>query len=189
MLNGEYTMKAKKWFILIGLLTLFSVLPLLGIRLASAVRQGMAVSDAERAARSLGGRFLGVGDIALQVTDSTCGPAALSFVLREHGLNVSESVLAEMSGTQSTGTTLLGLALAAETLGFTAEGLRVPDKHFGDIDLPAIVHMPNLNHFVVVTSREEGGVIIADPAYGYIQLPLRSFLKHWDGVVLVVRPT
>ena len=61
-----------------------------------------------------------VPDVA-QKTDFTCGPGLLAAALGCFGLNATEDELAELAGTDETGTSLEALATVARTLGASAQ--------------------------------------------------------------------
>ena len=60
--------------------------------------------------------------IVLQQEQSDCGVACLLSIIKYYGGNSSIETIRKLSGTNITGTTLLGLYQAASSLGFKAEG-------------------------------------------------------------------
>ncbi len=69
--------------------------------------------------------YLGRGDLQLQTTDKSCGPASLKYLLHLLGQEVSEATIAELAGTGPHGTTLLGLVGAAEHFGYFVEAWKL----------------------------------------------------------------
>jgi len=64
-------------------------------------------------------------DTVMQSTDYSCGSAALATVLQNMRLNVTEHELKVLAGTDQTGTTMYGLAQAAQSKGLNAVGMRL----------------------------------------------------------------
>ena len=72
-----------------------------------------------------GPRFLGFAPrypVVRQYDRVDCGPACLLAVLRFHGGDAGLAPVRSLAGTDASGTSLLGLYQAAETLGFDARG-------------------------------------------------------------------
>ncbi len=72
-----------------------------------------------------GPRFLGFTPrypVVRQYDRVDCGPACLLAVLRFHGGDAGLAPVRSAAGTDASGTSLLGLYQAAETLGFDARG-------------------------------------------------------------------
>jgi apolipoprotein N-acyltransferase len=114
----------------------------------------------------------------LQREANTCGPAALSFLLRTYGLDVPQERIAAHVRLEDRGTTLLELARAAERLNLEALRREQP---------PAIAHLPALGHFVVVLQVRGGWVYLFDPATGPMKIPEGEFATLWNGYTLSIR--
>jgi len=130
--------------------------------------------------------YLGQGDVELQETDSSCGPASLRYLLRYYGVDVSESELARVAGTTKAGTSLMGLANAADEYGFDAEAWQLDWTRPYELRTPAIVHLPDRQHFVVVKQITEDQVIVADPAIGLLSFSHSEFTRVWRGITLYI---
>src|SRR3954453_18581023 len=126
-----------------------------------------------------------------QNDQSDCGAAALAMIALHHRIPVGLQQIRDLAGTDRIGTNLLGLVQAAETLGFSAQGVKGPYEALARVPLPAIMHVqdePGLGHFVVLYRVTTRGVVVADPARG-IQAQARSeFCRRWTGYLLVVVP-
>ncbi len=61
----------------------------------------------------------------MATTIYTCGPSALATILKSIGIYTSEAEIAQLSGTDETGTTLYGLKTAANAKGITAIAARL----------------------------------------------------------------
>lgn len=85
-----------------------------------------------------------------QLDAMDCGPTCLRMVAKHHGRNLSVQKLREAAEIGKDGVNLLGIAQAAERLGFKTLAVKVPlAKLVKDAPLPCIVHWGQ-NHFVVV---------------------------------------
>lgn len=127
----------------------------------------------------------GEEEVVLQSTPYNCGPAALATICRMWGREVSQEEIAKLAGTDSTGTTMLGLAQAAEALGLKATGLKLNFRELKEIKKPLIAFI-NKKHYVVVKEINEERLILLDPKEGRTSVPTKDFIKIWDGYVLVL---
>jgi ATP-binding cassette subfamily B protein len=121
-------------------------------------------------------------------------------VAKHHGKTINIESLRINSQISKEGVSLLGIAEAAEKIGFNAKGVMLNYNELTkDIKLPAIIHWEQ-NHFVVVTPKVNGKTIqVADPAKGIINYKKQEFLNHWLstkdengedlGVALILEPT
>jgi ATP-binding cassette subfamily B protein len=97
----------------------------------------------------------------------------------------------DLAGTDRIGTNLLGLMHAAETLGFSAKGVKGPYEALSQVPLPAIAHLKTqegLGHFVVLYRVKRHTVVMADPARGIQKLSPDEFCQRWTGYLLVLVP-
>ncbi|TGE23989.1 peptidase domain-containing ABC transporter [Hymenobacter aquaticus] len=139
-----------------------------------------------------------------QLDQKDCGPACLRMVAKHYGRTFSAQTLREKARISKEGVSLLGLADAAEAIGFRALGAQISfEQLVEDAPLPCIVHWRQ-QHFVVVyeakkarrpwasrlpfrTAEAEAGeaagqyrsVRIADPNIGLITCPVDDFRQHW----------
>ena len=145
-----------------------------------------------------------------QLDAMDCGPACLRMIAKYHGRAISLDYLREKSQYGKAGVSLLGVAEAAESVGFRAVGAKLTmEQLINDAPLPAIVHW-NQSHFVALYRiRMRRGLrvkpamtneqfSIADPAAGLITLSREEFEKHWvstaekdkgKGIALLLEPT
>ncbi len=130
-----------------------------------------------------------------------CGPTCLKMVAKHYGKSISLNYLRTESQFSKEGVSLLGIAEAAEKIGFRAQGVKLTYKQLKEEALkPAILHWRQ-NHFVVLAPRLRVGVRliqIADPATGLIKLSEEDFKTHWlqtnnngesTGIALLLEPT
>lgn len=109
-----------------------------------------------------------------------CGPACLQMVARYYGRSVPMEYLRNKAQYGKQGVSLLGLADAAESIGFKTVGTKLDfNQLINDAPLPAIIHWDQY-HFVVLTpASTKKKLVIADPARGKIELNKDEFLGHW----------
>ncbi len=130
-----------------------------------------------------------------------CGPACLRMVAKYYGRNFSFENLRNEAQLSKEGVSLLGVAEAAEKIGFNAKGVTLTYAELiKEVKLPAIIHWEQ-NHFVVVIKRiNKRKLRIADPARDIITCTTEEFCKHWIstraegtgeglGVALLLTPT
>ena len=123
--------------------------------------------------------------------ESDCGAAALATIALHYRRSIALQHVRDLAGTDRIGTNLLGLLQAAETLGFSAKGVKGPYEALPQMPLPAIAHVntqEGLGHFVVVYQVNPKGVVVADPACGMQRLSREEFCQRWTGYLLLVVP-
>jgi predicted double-glycine peptidase len=131
--------------------------------------------------------------------DTSCGAAALSTVLTHyHGRSISEVsiVVTILRNTDPNrvrkrgGFSLLDLKRFAEAVGFTAKGyagLTIDDLIAFGVPTIISVRIRDYDHFVVFKGRVGDMVLLGDPAFGNINLPVHDFLAMWpNGIGFVV---
>jgi len=120
----------------------------------------------------------------LQTTSWTCGPAALRFVLARYGVEITETRLARLSGTQiDVGTTLLGLKQSAELLGMKVKGQRWNWARLIQEKTPVIAYISD-SHYVVILESDTKTVTFFDPGLGKSTQSRADFSEIWSGIVL-----
>lgn len=120
-----------------------------------------------------------------------CGVACLVTVMRYHGTNISLEYCRELSGTNAQGTTMYGLVLASEKMGYKATGYEMDMENLQAQQPPVIVHvvLPNgLMHFMVYCRCRGGEVTVFDPARGIVEIATDEFEKIWTKRALIVAP-
>ena len=139
-------------------------------------------------------RFLGVPPryaVVRQYDRVDCGPACLLAVLRFHGGDAGLAPVRALAGTDASGTSLLGLYQAAQSLGFDARGATGDYESLRGVNLPCIAHVvvDGRPHYVVVYEAGEHELRVADPARGLIRLTRTEFERIWvQGTVLLLEP-
>ncbi len=85
-----------------------------------------------------------------QLDQMDCGPTCLRMIAKYYGRHYTAQKLREKAQLSREGVSLLGIAEAAETIGFRTVGIKVPlDKLIKEAPLPCILHWGQ-NHFVVL---------------------------------------
>ncbi|MCC0178682.1 ATP-binding cassette domain-containing protein [Waterburya agarophytonicola K14] len=120
------------------------------------------------------------------VTD--CGAACLLMIGQYWGKNFSLNRLRDLANVNRNGSTLRGLAFAAESIGFITRPIKATLDKFAEQKLPAIAHWEN-NHYIVVFEINQKHVIVSDPAMGPRVLTHREFQAGWTGYAMLLEPT
>jgi hypothetical protein len=85
-----------------------------------------------------------------------CGPECLARVCEHYGIEAAPQELARLAGTTAEGTTMLGLAQAAETKGLQAKGMLLGWQELRDLPKPSIIWTP-ARHYLVLEGVEGPG--------------------------------
>ncbi len=134
-----------------------------------------------------------------QYDQKDCGPTCLRMISKFHGKSYNGDYLREIANQTGDGTTLGGLADAAEKIGFSSLALNVAYETLSEqIPLPCIAHWRQ-RHYVVVYEANKEKLVIGDPAHGLITYTKADFIKGWitekkptdesEGVLLLLEPT
>jgi ATP-binding cassette subfamily B protein len=100
-------------------------------------------------------------------------------IAKHHGRTLNIQKLRDASGFNREGVSLLGIAEAAESVGFRTLAVKVPfEKLVKDAPLPCIIHWQQ-NHFVVLVEAKKGSVLLADPGKGIRKMSEADFCEHW----------
>ena len=121
------------------------------------------------------------GDICLQSTPSTCGPASVATILRRLGAQTSEQATARAAFSYAGGTEAWYLARYVRSKGF------VPRFDFRptfspSVGLPAVigVRLGGVGHFIAVLGISDDQVTFADPLGGQERMPLSQFQRRYQ---------
>lgn len=124
------------------------------------------------------------------ITD--CGAACLATISKQYGFKTSITRIREIAGTDKQGTNAYGLIKAAESLGFTAKGVKGnQEAFFSEFPLPCIAHVVvdgTLLHYVVIHKITKKKVLVADPGKGIVEYTSEDFFKIWTGVLILMVP-
>jgi len=111
-----------------------------------------------------------------------CGPNALRALLESHGIDATVDELANLAGTDDTGTTMLGLVEAARAKGVAMVGVRA--NNVKELALPAIIYV-NQNHFMLLEEVLDDAVEVFDGPNGEQPFTAAEFSAMWNGEALV----
>lgn len=124
-----------------------------------------------------------------------CGAACLATIAKQHGSTLPITKIRQIAGTDKKGTNVYGVIKAAETIGYSAKGVK-GDKEafFSDFPLPAIAHVVmegSLLHYIVIhkIDQKKDKIIVADPGKGLVTYTSEEFFKLWTGVLIIMTPT
>ena len=133
-----------------------------------------------------------------QLGAKDCGPTCLKIVTKHFGSNISLSKIRELSETTRIGSSLKGLADAAEQLGMRTLPAKISYDQLNEIPLPAILHWDK-KHFVVLYKVSKNKIYVSDPAHGLLNYKPKAFLTRWignnatenieEGIALLLEPT
>ena len=132
-----------------------------------------------------------------QLDQMDCGPTCLRMIAQHYGRSFTASFLREKACIDRQGVSMLGIAYAAEAIGFRTLAARVPlEALLEQAPLPCVLHWDQ-KHFVVLYRHKKGQVYIADPARGGVTLTVDDLRRHWAtevdgqqaGLVLLLEPT
>ncbi|MDE6352277.1 MAG: peptidase domain-containing ABC transporter, partial [Muribaculaceae bacterium] len=108
-----------------------------------------------------------------------CGAACLQSICKYYGKEVDLQYIRELCHITRNGVSMLGIADAAESLGFKTIGIKLNlEQLANDVHLPCIIHWSQ-QHFVVVISVTKRYVTIMDPAAGILKYKTAEFQKSW----------
>lgn len=119
------------------------------------------------------------GEVCLQSTFSTCGPASAAALLRSFGIAASERELAEEALTSRTGTEIWHLSRALRRRGVNSTALVRSDGQILAPSIAGVLLRGNSGHFVAVLSAADDGVTIMDPMYGVFKLTRAEAAKKY----------
>ncbi|MGD1838162.1 MAG: peptidase domain-containing ABC transporter [Nitrososphaeraceae archaeon] len=131
-----------------------------------------------------------------------CGPTCLQMIASFYGRYYSIESLREKSHITREGVSLMGIADAAESIGFRSLGVQVTfEQLVQQIKLPTICHWQQQHFIVVYKIKKIKGkitVFVSDPVSGLLKFTKDEFIKGWGatdrnkktvGIALIIEPT
>ncbi len=122
---------------------------------------------------------------------NNCGILALEMIVQYYGLSTKYKEIKDLVFIDKLGINLLSLLNAAESIGFSANGMKGSYDAIDSIPLPAIAHLAtgdSLSHFVVLLKWDNNAVVISDRNKGVRRQSRAEFCSYWTGYLLVVKP-
>lgn len=113
---------------------------------------------------------------------SDCGVACLLSIIQFHNGTNSLENLRRFSGTDKTGTTLLGLYQCAKEVGFDAQGAEGNLEELQKQKDPVILHVETpeqMQHYVVYYGKQAEQFMIGDPAEGVRLVEKKELETLW----------
>jgi ATP-binding cassette subfamily B protein len=100
-------------------------------------------------------------------------------VAKHYGRTVNREALRQQAQISKEGVSMLGIAEAAEKIGFSTRGVTLTyGELIKEAKLPAILHWSQ-NHFIVIITVNRREVRIADPGWGIITYSKEEFCRQW----------
>ena len=128
----------------------------------------------------------------IATTIYSCGPAALATILKNLGIYTTEAELAQLAGTDETGTSLYGLKTAAQSKGVNAVGARLTIDQLQANNIVVLKINENY-HYNIIRNITSTTVYLIDPNIGYVEMNRTKFselfitnLADSTGFVLIV---
>lgn len=132
-----------------------------------------------------------------QKYDFSCGSAALATLLSHHyEHSITEQEIFEAmwekgnkEQIKKNGFSLLDMKKYLKSIGYRADGFRVPLEKLRSTGIPAIalINTNGYMHFVVVKGVNDKEVFIGDPATGLRVLSRKKFESEWNGLLFAIR--
>lgn len=135
--------------------------------------------------------------VVRQEFDFSCGSAAVATLLTYHferpttEQDVFKAMyeMGDKAKINRQGFSLFEMKQYLESVGYRADGFRVPLDKVARIGIPVIVliEWQNYKHFVVIKGVRDGHVLIGDPARGLKIMSESDFMSYWkDGIVFAI---
>ena len=123
--------------------------------------------------------------VVIQSNIWNCGPASLATVLNNMGINATQDELANLAGTDETGTILYGLVHAAQSKGLNATGMLLSVDQLKPNYIVLLITANGL-HYSVITNITNTTVYLADSSFGNINITLEDFTAIYSGYALII---
>ena len=115
----------------------------------------------------------------------SCGPASLATVMNYYGVNVTQQQLAQIAGTNTQGTSMAGLAYAAQYYGFNATGMDLTADQLQPYDI-VLLDINGNYHYAIIKSINGTTVYLMDTNLGNIQMNMTQFMSYFTGHTLII---
>lgn len=131
-----------------------------------------------------------------QIEENDCGIACLLMIFKFYGSNVPISKLREAAKTQKDGTTVLGLAKAAEKYKFEVKAFKADMSLFSKKGLPCpfMIHVKKSDgvmHYYNILKADSKGAVISDPDPNekIKRISYQELASEWTGIVIFITPS
>ena len=121
------------------------------------------------------------GDVCMQSTSSTCGPASVTTILRHLGLRADERTTARAAFSYTGGTEAWYLARYVRSRGLSSH-FDFRETFSPAAGLPALVgvRLGAAGHFIAVLDLHDDQITFADPLRGKVRLSLADFRRRYE---------
>jgi peptidase C39-like protein len=131
------------------------------------------------------------GEVCLQSTPSTCGPASTATLLKSMGIHSSEMELAREAYTYRGGTESWYLARTFRRRGLAAKVV-IQEPDASSVPAPSIAGVllgGGAGHFIAILNESPSEVTVADPLKGKLVIPRSELTRayRFTGFFLVVK--
>lgn len=123
---------------------------------------------------------------AAAADQADCGPRALLLLCQHAGIKTELPALRREAETTAQGTTMVGLALAAQANGFHPKGVQMNPQALSHLSSPAIAWVDG-KHYIAVLSIRGGRATIHDPNHLKEEtLSISQLWKRSGGILLAL---
>jgi len=120
------------------------------------------------------------------IWQADCGPRALLFLCQNAGIRADLAALRRQAGTTPQGTTMQGLAEAAQQHGLKASGVQMDPQALSQLSQPALAWVDG-DHYIAVLSVRDGQATVHDPNQDEDQVvPVNQLWSRCGGILLTL---
>lgn len=121
-----------------------------------------------------------------------CGVCCLYNIIKYYGGSIDIDKLRIYTKTDSNGTNIYNMVLAANKLGLNAEAYKCELNDLCSLKLPIIAHIKIDNscyHFIIIDKIVDDELIIFDPIRGILKYSMEDFSNEWTSIIITFIPT
>jgi len=128
--------------------------------------------------------------VIMQSGSSSCAPASVANMLPLFGMNKTESEVARVFGTTSSGTSPARTLRGLRKLGLRAEYVHITSTDLLARNQPAVLFVERsgngADHAIALMGSRDGMFDIIDPLSGRFLVPARRLESEWRGHAILV---
>lgn len=121
-----------------------------------------------------------------------CGVCCLYNIIKYYGGSIDIDKLRIMTKTDSNGTNIYNMVLAANNLGLKAEAYKCELNDLCSLQFPIIAHIKIDNscyHFIIIDKVVDDELVIFDSIRGILKYSMEDFEKEWTNIIITFKPT
>lgn len=126
--------------------------------------------------------------VVLQTERTECGLACLAMVATYHGHDVDLPTLRQRYAMSAMGATLKDLVGVAGRMQLQARAIKAPLETLAQLALPVVLHWDFAHWVVLVEARQDGGLVVHDPAKGRCEVAPREASELYTGIAVELAP-